>query len=401
MPLGWIDFSRSDRNRVLNVLELLSEQGTLDELGIAPIRDGFADIFFPGTSTLQTRAKYFFLVPYAMKEVEQSKKTETKQMLEQLDDLERECCGILLEKERGEDGIIGRRSYSQGGWLKRPPSSIYWAGLRAYGFFMGGSLSLRRYLEYLKSINQQRSDLGRLGNRNDGPPEESDDLDAGRSSQRQFWSIPTYQPAWKESLSVRLTREEGDFLKRQIVRRFPGSMMAYILDQGMASVLEAADFQELMGLKHLFPEKVQEDYVLAYQASEFIHILQTVYNLAISQEKNERAMEEWEKAVPHLKELAGIDLDQVYRRLRTGNVGLWSFLRKARQFMESGDLESLKSLICARERTLKLDRAKTIHPDKYDPHAWYGIDRLDYRYASARAIMRDIFESEGLYAESE
>ena len=89
MPLGWIDFSRSDRDKVLNVLELLSEQGTLDELGIAPIRDGFADIFFPGTSTIQTRAKYFFIVPYAMKDVEQSKKTDPKQMLEELDELER------------------------------------------------------------------------------------------------------------------------------------------------------------------------------------------------------------------------------------------------------------------------------------------------------------------------
>ena len=183
---------------------------------------------------------------------------------------------------------------------------------------------MRRYLEYLKSINQQRSDLGRLGNWNDGPAEESDDLDAGRSSQRQFWSIPTYQPDWKESLSVRLTREEGDFLKRQIIRRFPGSMMAYILDHGMASVLEAGDFQELMGLIHLFPEKDQEDYGLAYQASEFIHILQTVYNLAISQEKNERAMEEWEKAVPHLKELPSYteDASQMHMSYASGRHAL-------------------------------------------------------------------------------
>ena len=59
MQLGWIDFSKSERNKVLNVLDMLSEAGTLDELGIAPIRDGFANRFFPGTSTIQTRAKYF------------------------------------------------------------------------------------------------------------------------------------------------------------------------------------------------------------------------------------------------------------------------------------------------------------------------------------------------------
>ena len=46
MPLGWIDFSKSERNKVLSALDLRSESGTLDELGIAPIRDGFANIFF-------------------------------------------------------------------------------------------------------------------------------------------------------------------------------------------------------------------------------------------------------------------------------------------------------------------------------------------------------------------
>ena len=75
MPLGWIDFSKSERNKVLSVLELLSERDTLDELGITPIRDGFANIFFPGTSTIQTRAKYFLIVPYALKDLELSNET--------------------------------------------------------------------------------------------------------------------------------------------------------------------------------------------------------------------------------------------------------------------------------------------------------------------------------------
>ena len=73
MQLGWIDFSKTERNKILSVLDLLSQEGTLDELGIAPIRDGFSNLFFPGTSTIQTRAKYFFLVPYACKELEYQK----------------------------------------------------------------------------------------------------------------------------------------------------------------------------------------------------------------------------------------------------------------------------------------------------------------------------------------
>lgn len=57
MQLGWIDFSKTERSKILSVLDLLSENGTLDELGIAAVRDGFSNLFFPGTSTIQTRAQ--------------------------------------------------------------------------------------------------------------------------------------------------------------------------------------------------------------------------------------------------------------------------------------------------------------------------------------------------------
>ncbi len=48
MPLGWIGFSKNERNKVLSVLDLLSESATLDELGIAPVRDGCPINFFLG-----------------------------------------------------------------------------------------------------------------------------------------------------------------------------------------------------------------------------------------------------------------------------------------------------------------------------------------------------------------
>ena len=46
MQLGWIDFSKEDRQKALDVINLLSEQGAVDELGIGIIRDAFATISF-------------------------------------------------------------------------------------------------------------------------------------------------------------------------------------------------------------------------------------------------------------------------------------------------------------------------------------------------------------------
>ena len=105
MPLGWIDFSKSERNKVLSVLELLSEQGTLDELGIAPIRDGFSELFFPGTTTIQTRAKYFFIVPYAFRDLELGKETNPAKAMRELDQIEQDCGKIFLKNNPGIDGM--------------------------------------------------------------------------------------------------------------------------------------------------------------------------------------------------------------------------------------------------------------------------------------------------------
>ena len=61
--LGWIDFSSEHRDRVKTVLDLLATPGVVDELGIGIIRDAFSDMFFPGITTIQTRAKYFIVIP--------------------------------------------------------------------------------------------------------------------------------------------------------------------------------------------------------------------------------------------------------------------------------------------------------------------------------------------------
>ena len=66
--LGWIDFSKEERDKALDILRLLQDPGAVDELGIGIVRDAFADAFFPGTSTLLTRAKYFVVVPYIIQE---------------------------------------------------------------------------------------------------------------------------------------------------------------------------------------------------------------------------------------------------------------------------------------------------------------------------------------------
>lgn len=60
----WLDSSEQQRNQMLDVINLFREKETRDELGIGTVRDAFADLFFPGTSTIQSRARYFLFIPW-------------------------------------------------------------------------------------------------------------------------------------------------------------------------------------------------------------------------------------------------------------------------------------------------------------------------------------------------
>ena len=402
MPLGWIDFSKTERNKVLNVLDMLSEPGTLDELGIAPIRDGFANIFFPGTSTIQTRAKYFLIVPYALKDMEYSKESNPNRMLRAFDELEKQCGQQLLENNGSIIGIIGGRSLGQGNWVKRTPADVYWAGLRSYGIFTGGTLSLTEYIRAVCALKNQKATLTKLGNHHDNDGEkEGDDKDAGELFHKQFWTIPTYRTNWRDDLEIKLTPDEGEFLKQQIIMAHPDSMMAFILKNNLIELLECDDYQSLRSLIHLFPEQIQEDYNLAGQFSDFLFVLRTIYNLIIFEGENETAILEWARLEPDLGDYAQVDLEAIFMRLQIhGNVSLCRFLRKTKVLMAAGDLDGLKVEIRRRERELKQNRAKTLHPGEFGTDGWFGGGMLDYRFTNAKVIMRYIFESEGLYAES-
>ncbi|SES99484.1 hypothetical protein SAMN04487771_100325 [[Clostridium] aminophilum] len=402
MPLGWIDFSKGERSKVLSVLDMLSEAGTLDELGIAPVRDGFANTFFPGTSTIQTRAKYFMIVPYALKDLEYSGESNPNRVLRALDEVERHCGERFLANGKDTEGIIGSRSLGQGKWVKRTPADIYWAGLRNYGIFTGGSLSLTEYVRAMCALKNQKETLTKLGNRNDNAEEsESDDKDAGELFKMQFWKIPTYMQDWEENLDIQLTEAEGDFLKRQMIQAYPDSMMAYILKNDMVEVFESKSFLQLEGLIHLFPERVRDDYSLASSFSMFLYVIRTVYNIIVSVGKNPDANREWENMNPSLDEYADIDLEKIIERLQLyRNVFLCRFLQKTQEFMSRGDLEGLMTEIRRRERELKQNRAKTMHPGEFDPYTWYGGGVLDYRFGNAKIIIKDIFESEGLNVKS-
>jgi Family of unknown function (DUF6361) len=124
----WLDYSERERRKMLDVIDLFREHDTRDELGIGSVRDAFADMLFPGTSTIMTRARYFLLVPWTYQKLEKQKvgsvEISAKARRAELSLVQ------PIEDSDDNDGKIGKLAKTT---LKRLPSSVYWQGLGVWG----------------------------------------------------------------------------------------------------------------------------------------------------------------------------------------------------------------------------------------------------------------------------
>ena len=135
--LGWVDFSKEHRDRVFSVIDLLGEGGTVDELGIGVIRDAIAERLFPGVSTIQTRPKYFILIPQLIQKYVSAYRTgvEVPVLSAWLRTQENLLMHELAENYNHEvnNGVIGIHVAKNKGELARKASSVYWNGIRVHG----------------------------------------------------------------------------------------------------------------------------------------------------------------------------------------------------------------------------------------------------------------------------
>ena len=389
MELGWIDFSKTERSKILSVLDLLGEKGVLDELGVSQIRDAYSDLFFPGTSTIQTRAKYFFIVPYAFRDLEFNNQYDYLKLRKTFNNAEERCGHIFLENNPDEYGIIGKRSIQGGGWVSRTPASIYWAGLRRYGFFKR-RMSIDQYIKFIAIQKQNTSGVVKLGNSSD---ESHDDKRAGDVQKKYLFNIPTYKMDWIDNLDINLTPDEGQFLKNQIIETCNGSLLAYVLKEDIHEFLDIPSFSGLKAID--FPDEIQNNLIKADSFSEFCFALRVIYNLIVSENKNEEAVREFSNL--DLKAVSNIEIDEIMNSLKIFNPYLRNFLKDSREAIKNEDLDELKNIIQRREVFLKgINRSKTAHPGEYDVNEWFAGKRLDYRFSYARVIVADIYRSEGV-----
>ena len=90
--ISWLDHSEEDQRRVREMLQLFSDKDTVDDLGIGTVRDAISNSLFPGTSVIQTRARYFLFVPWLFRQAEQR---HPQQLVAKATDMERNLIEAL------------------------------------------------------------------------------------------------------------------------------------------------------------------------------------------------------------------------------------------------------------------------------------------------------------------
>ena len=239
---------------------------------------------------------------------------------------------VQSAENKNENGIIGKRSLQNGKWVKRTPADIYWAGLRKYGIFTGGNISLSEYVRAVCAMKAQKSTLSKLGNRNDNAEEhEADDKNAGNLFKMQFWKMPLYNDHWHNDIHMKLTEAEGAFLKEQIIATCPNTILSYILENNMTEVLELESFADLSAIIGKFPQQMQADYYLALSFSEFLIVARTLYNIMISDGQNAEANEYFEEIKENMVDRANIDIDKIISQLYIYKTDLKNFLKQLKR----------------------------------------------------------------------
>jgi hypothetical protein len=156
--VGWLDLDAAASERVAALLRALEAPGTLDPLGLGSIRDVFSGVLSPGTSTIQTRLRYFVFLPWIFQSLERDRVTPAD-FPNRLRDREAQLIDCLRPLGPN-NGVIG---YNSGRELKRLPREIYWGGLISWRLSLF-DLSLAEYAKRAAAFGRHRPDRDDDGN---------------------------------------------------------------------------------------------------------------------------------------------------------------------------------------------------------------------------------------------
>lgn len=274
--LTWLDQSEADRKRALDFVDTFREVGTRDELGIGVIRDAFSDLMFPGTSTLQTRARYFLFVPWSFQQLERYASRNKARTATDVSRRSREVeAELMTALKKGDDneGMLGREA---GAALKQLPSQIYWPGTAIWG--------IRRYPG---SRSQLHRDIARWA-QSSASAELADDDAPTRPASSPYWhdGLPPAPQSFPEGAGFSLTRQEAQYLRDRVLACANDSLLARMLtmDTDLKGTNAPWEHPRFAEFSEVHREQLRQARIFAVVIRGAI----VLYNLMLAEKKDER-----------------------------------------------------------------------------------------------------------------
>ncbi|HEY9289790.1 MAG TPA: DUF6361 family protein [Microlunatus sp.] len=387
--IGWLDTDSEERRKMMEVVELFRESGTVDELGTGSIRDTISDALFPGTSILHGRLRYVLFIPWLLQRA--AHKPTPPQMSVEFRNLEIRLISSL--EEGGETlFVIGIAARST---LKRTPSVLHWSALSGWGI-LSSNLSPDAYF-------RRQADYRALVARTAAP----DDLEARESLPGT--GIDPHLPSAPDDLlkSVRfdLTAEEESYLSDRLTESAAGSLLAWLINNPPGNRPDSV--WNLDNLRDA-PERLAEliDHGRRFQTAIFGAPL--LYNLMLAEASDDddrvdqyrKRLADWQDEIAATAVLDHWDRRSWWRMLRFYNPRLRrltsafvdSWLTRIDRDANVADSGETRSLIRRRERQIKGGRARLVNQAALD--RWSGasgVIRYDYRWPIARRHLDDLY----------
>src|SRR4051812_12178557 len=103
---SWLDYNDEETRKARELYAAIDSE-SVDALGLGSLRDGFANLMFPGTSTIQTRVRYFVLVAYAAQATAKTKPRDAQQFDKRFKKAELDTMASLKSVRSNGTGVIG------------------------------------------------------------------------------------------------------------------------------------------------------------------------------------------------------------------------------------------------------------------------------------------------------
>jgi len=396
--LSWIDHDARARERTLRILSLFQEKESRDELGLGSIRDSFADQLFPGTSTIQTRLRYMLFVPWIYHSLEENR-IPLERFADQADKLERDLVQPLMNSD-DQAGVFGKTA---GKRLKRLPSSVYWAGLGAWG------IRITRFSqdEYHRRIDETYRRRNALKALEKDAKARGDDVDVDQRLVALSWHprLPAPPEAFPSTVNFALSREEAEFIRDRIQVACPNSLLSFL-----ALHCEPADSQSPWEHPDYSRFSLQHKELLTHARlfSEVMHGAALSYNIQLAKLLNHEGLvaehqasfDEWIANLP-LEEIRAWSVSRLWELTMDHGHTIDS---KTRCFVQQWIDHTRKSpslllsnaealiLIKRREMNRKGMRSRFRNQRALEQWGGYsGVGRLVYRWPNVKVILNDLY----------